>query len=160
MHNLNQKKKQILSIHCRKIEEISMHEKIEREIEMQRRKKRKSKAIKGKKEFEFTNFCSEQCDEIFKMILDKFTEFLLMQKDIPKPLIMAPTSLTLYQNVQDVLMKLIDPITAAEFVMKETPVNLAIAADQAKEIAETKEIVDSLSYFITEFIQNSLVEAI
>lgn len=72
---------------------------------MEKRKKRKDKAKAIQEANAYKNFCSEQCDEIFEIFLDKFTK--CNNRGIPTPLTMGMNSKNLYDNIQAQIMRII-----------------------------------------------------
>ncbi|XP_037025041.1 uncharacterized protein LOC119066589 [Bradysia coprophila] len=200
-----------ISDYLQKIEEISLQNLLDKVSQKDSRKQRKTEAKKAQKEKEFANFCDEKCDEIFNLFLKKFTETFNADREIPKPLILGSSSLTLYQSIQGQISELISPKKTVEAAQALVPVKPTVKrlmsagqtskqtleakkstdlhnsrkttdkttdkrtdsaataaplvkntgdAENTKENAETKEIVDKLSYFLMEFVQNSLVEAV
>lgn len=186
-----------------------MQEQLDKAAQKESRVKRKTDAIGIKEGKEFAHFCDEKCDEVFNLLLNKFTETVKTEREIPKPMILGPSSLKLYESIQKQITKLISPPKIEEPTKTVEPVeptvkksmrtgvtpkqtsdiaktvdvhnsrktpdativtvtDVAAAAktlepgdiEKVKENTETKEIVDRLSYFIMEFVQNSLVEAV
>lgn len=103
------------------------------------------KAKEKQKKHEFTKFCHQQCDEIFEIFLEKFTQS--HNRSLPKPLVMGPNSRNLYDSIRTQFMELIG--------LPPTP-----ADDGSVDTVETYETVDTLSYFIMEFVKNAYVDAL
>lgn len=135
-----------------------------KEKQLDRRIKRKLKAKEEHKSTEYTQFCFEQCDEIFEMFLEKFSRS--HNRGIPKPLIMGPNSRSLHQKINGKIVELLSPATdklkegveTKETVQTKVAVDNTIAAE-IKEPVEPDETAETLSYFIMEFVKNSLVDA-
>lgn len=110
---------------------------------MERRKKQKELGKKKQKEIEYKNFCFEQCDELFEIFLAKYGNSL--NREIPVPLIMGPNSINLQENIKKRMLKLLQP---------------SQITDKTPAIVEIDETMETLSFFIMEFVKNSLVEAV
>lgn len=132
---------------------------------MDRRNKRKLKAKREYRSTEYTQFSFEQCDEIFEMFLDKFSKS--HNRGIPKPLIQGPNSRNLHQKIKERIMELVTISSSTDKLM-EAAEKVAVQTKEAvepkidaevTETDETAETAETLSYFIMEFVKNSLVEA-
>ncbi|KAJ6646707.1 hypothetical protein Bhyg_01920, partial [Pseudolycoriella hygida] len=168
--------KEKLCDYLQKIENEAIDNKREKEKKLLWRKKQKLQAKKLYGSNEYSRFSCKMFDALYEILSTKFKK--CCNDEIPKPLVMASNSMKLYENIRAQIEELLKPrvdlmkgTKGVKVVDAFNPNNNPVTTDaiesidiRAKVQQEARDgrmqTVETLSYFVMQFIKQLLLETL